>query len=79
MHKGEVMTILERMNIFSDRYGKNVSVNKTTWRYYRVGAGEPILWLTGGLRRAALGFAFMERLARCHLVIAPRLPASADD
>ncbi len=32
-----------------------------TWRYYRMGAGEPILWLTGGLRRAALGFAFMER------------------
>ncbi len=68
------MTILEHMHHFSDRYGKNVSVNKTTWRYYRVGTGEPILWLTGGLRRAALGFYFLERLARCHLVIAPDYP-----
>ena len=69
-----MMTILEHMNQFSDRFGKSVSVNKITWRYYRVGAGKPILWLTGGLRRAALGFAFMERLARCHLVIAPDYP-----
>ena len=68
------MTILEQMNHFSDRFGKSVIVNNTTWRYYRVGAGAPILWLTGGLRRVALGFAFMERLARCHLVIAPDYP-----
>jgi pimeloyl-ACP methyl ester carboxylesterase len=46
---GEVMTILEQMNHFSDRFGKSVIVNNTTWRYYRVGAGAPILWLTGGL------------------------------
>ncbi len=68
------MTILEQMNHFSEQFGKRVIVNKTTWRYYRVGAGAPILWLTGGLRRASLGFAFMERLARCHLVIAPDYP-----
>jgi pimeloyl-ACP methyl ester carboxylesterase len=68
------MTILEHMNHFSDRYGKSVSINKTTWRYYCVGAGAPILWLTGGLRRVALGFAFLERLATCHLVIAPDYP-----
>lgn len=69
-----MMTILEQMNHFSDQFGKEVIVNNTTWRYYRVGAGAPILWLTGGLRRAALGFAFMERLATCHLVIAPDYP-----
>ena len=68
------MTILEQMNQFSDRYGRSVSVNQTTWRYYRVGAGAPILWLTGGLRRAAFGFAFLERLATHHLVIAPDYP-----
>lgn len=68
------MTILEQMNLFSDRFGKGVIVNNTTWRYYRVGAGAPILWLTGGLRRAALGFAFMERLATRHTVIAPDYP-----
>ena len=68
------MTILEQMNHFSDRFGKQVNVNNTTWRYYSVGAGAPILWLTGGLRRVALGCAFMERLARCHLVIAPDYP-----
>lgn len=68
------MTILEQMNHFSDRFGKNVIVNNTTWRYYRLGAGAPILWLTGGLRRSAPGFAFAERLAARHTVIAPDYP-----
>jgi pimeloyl-ACP methyl ester carboxylesterase len=68
------MTIVEQMNLFSGQYGRSVSVNQTTWRYYRLGAGAPILWLTGGLRRAALGFAFLERLATRHLVIAPDYP-----
>ncbi len=68
------MNILEQMNQFSDQFGKRIVVNHTTWRYYHVGAGEPIFWLTGGLRRAALGYTFLERLARCHLVIAPDYP-----
>ena len=68
------MTILEQMNHFSDRYGKKVIVNNTTWRYYRLGAGTPIFWLPGGLRRAAFGFAFLERLAAHHTVIAPDYP-----
>lgn len=68
------MTILEQMNHFSDRFGKKVVVNNATWRYYRLGAGAPIFWLTGGLRRAAFGFAFMERFATRHSVIAPDYP-----
>jgi len=68
------MTILEQMNHFADRFGKQVVVNNTVWRYYRLGEGTPILWLTGGLRRAALGFAFMERLAARHTVISPDYP-----
>jgi pimeloyl-ACP methyl ester carboxylesterase len=68
------MTILEQMQAFSARFGKSVMVNHISWRYYRIGEGSPILWLTGGLRRAALGFAFMERLARSHTVIAPDYP-----
>lgn len=68
------MTVLEQMNHFSDRFGKIVIVSNTTWRYYRLGADTPILWLTGGLCRAALGFAFMERLATRHTVIAPDYP-----
>jgi len=68
------MTILEQMNCFSERFGKSIIVENTTWRYYRVGTGAPILWLTGGLRRAALGFAFMERLATRQSVIAPDYP-----
>jgi len=65
------MTILEQMNHFSEQYGKKVIANNTTWRYYRLGAGAPIFWLPGGLRRAAFGFAFLERLALHHTVIAP--------
>ena len=68
------MTILEQMNRFSDRFGKKVVVNNTTWRYYRLGVGAPILWLPGGLRRAAFGFAFLERLAVRHTVISPDYP-----
>jgi pimeloyl-ACP methyl ester carboxylesterase len=68
------MTILEQMNHFAEQCGKQVVVNNTAWRYYRLGAGLAILWLTGGLRRAALGFAFLERLAARHTVIAPDYP-----
>jgi len=68
------MTVLEQMKGFSERYGKQVVVNSVPWRYYRLGSGAPILWLTGGLRRAALGFGFMERLAARHSVIAPDYP-----
>ena len=68
------MTVWQQMNHFSDRFGKQVKVNDTTWHYYRLGAGAPILWLTGGLRRAAFGFAFIERLATRHSVIAPDYP-----
>jgi len=68
------VTVWEQINRFSDRFGKNVTVNGTSWRYYRLGVGAPILWLTGGLRRAALSFAFMERLAMHHAVIAPDYP-----
>jgi pimeloyl-ACP methyl ester carboxylesterase len=68
------MSVLAQMNLFADRYGKKVVIHNTTWRYYRLGEGSPILWLTGGLRRSALGFAFMERLARNHTVIAPNYP-----
>jgi pimeloyl-ACP methyl ester carboxylesterase len=68
------MTILEQVNCFRQQFGKHVFVANRPWRYYRLGMGAPVFWLTGGLRRAALGFAFMERLARRHTVIAPDYP-----
>jgi pimeloyl-ACP methyl ester carboxylesterase len=68
------MTILEQMKGFADRFGKTFTTDHTTWRYYRLGTGAPLLWLTGGLRRAAFGFAFMERLANRNTVIAPDYP-----
>ncbi len=68
------MTVLERIQSFSAQYGRDVSVNGRSWRYYRLGSGTPIFWLTGGLRRAALGFAFMERLAEHHTIVAPDYP-----
>ncbi len=68
------MTVQDQINHFSDYYGKQVIVNNRPWRYYRLGAGPPILWLTGGLRRVALGFLFMERLATRHTIVAPDYP-----
>ena len=69
------MTVLEKINCFSERYGKSVIADGTTWRYYRLGTGAPLLWLGGGLRRAAMGFAFLERLAARYTVIAPDYPS----
>src|SRR5512142_972866 len=68
------MTVLENINRFSEHYGRRAVVDGTTWRYYRLGNGTPLLWLAGGLRRAAMGFAFLERLAARHTVIAPDYP-----
>lgn len=68
------MTILEQMTCFAQQFGKEVIINGTHWRYYRLGTGAPIVWLTGGLRRAALSFAFMKQLAERHTVIAPDYP-----
>jgi pimeloyl-ACP methyl ester carboxylesterase len=65
------MRILEQINHFTARFGKQTVIHDHTWRYYRLGEGPTILWLTGGLRRAALGFAFMERLAQHYTVISP--------
>ena len=62
------------MRAFASRYGKEVVVDGTRWRYYKLGAGRPVLWLTGGLRRAAFGFGFLVRLGAQHTVIAPDLP-----
>lgn len=68
------MTVLEEVGRFSAQFGRDVVVERTVWRYYRLGVGPPIFWLTGGLRRGALGFAFLERLAAHHTVIAPDFP-----
>ncbi len=68
------MSLQENIQRFTGRYGKTIDVDGVEWRYYRLGAGSPILWLTGGLRRAAPGYAFLERLAGQHTVIAPDYP-----
>ncbi|HEX8993218.1 MAG TPA: alpha/beta hydrolase [Anaerolineales bacterium] len=75
------MAVLEQIQAFSRQYGRQLRVGSWNWRYYRLGSGSPILWLTGGLRRAALGFDFMQRLAAQHIVIAPDYPPvdSIDD
>ncbi len=69
------MSIQEAINRFSHQYGRMIEVDGVPWRYYRLGNGSPILWLTGGLRRAAVGFDFLQRLAEKHTVIAPDYPA----
>jgi pimeloyl-ACP methyl ester carboxylesterase len=65
------MTVLNEIHSFASQHGRQVRVQDRTWCYYRLGEGAPLLWLTGGLRRAALGFAFMQRLAAHHTLIAP--------
>ncbi|RPI26042.1 MAG: alpha/beta hydrolase [Chloroflexota bacterium] len=67
-------TIIQRIQKFSDNYGKDLSVEGVKWRYYRLGQGPVLLFLTGGLRRAAFGFGFMECLSSNYTVIAPDYP-----
>lgn len=64
-------SILQSIRQFAEQHGRDLTVQSTRWRYYTLGRGPAILWLTGGLRRAAFGFAFLEQLARTHRVIAP--------
>ena len=68
------MTFIVRTNRFCELFGKRVNVDGVQWSYYRLGAGTPVLWLTGGLRRAALACDFLEQLAARHTVIAPDYP-----
>lgn len=68
------MTIWENIQRFAKQYSRNITVSGTTWQYFRLGAGTPVLWLTGGLRRAAAGASFLEKLAERHLVIATDHP-----
>ncbi len=65
------MGILENTQKFEEQHARRLTISGQTWQYYRLGRGTPILWLTGGLRRAALGYAFLEKLAGRHVVVAP--------
>lgn len=67
-------TILEKIKAFENRYGMEITVNNVHSRYFMLGAGSPVFWLTGGLRRAALAFDALEAMAKEHLVIAPDYP-----
>jgi pimeloyl-ACP methyl ester carboxylesterase len=70
------MKTLEAIHSFEKQHGKSLTWGEQDWNYYRLGRGTPILWLTGGLRRSALGYSFLEQLAKKHTVIAPDYPAT---
>jgi pimeloyl-ACP methyl ester carboxylesterase len=74
MSQGMNNPILAGIDRFSQQHGRDVTVQSTRWRYYALGQGPVVLWLTGGLRRAAFGLAFLEGLARTHRVVAPDYP-----
>lgn len=66
--------ILHAIEAFSEEHGQVLTVGATRWRYYALGQGPAMFWLTGGLRRAAFGFVFLKQLARTHRVITPDYP-----
>lgn len=66
--------VLDPARRFAAQHARSVMSGGRTWRYHRLGSGPVLVWLTGGLRRAALGWGFMERLAATHTVIAPDYP-----
>ncbi|MDP9884649.1 pimeloyl-ACP methyl ester carboxylesterase [Sinomonas atrocyanea] len=73
-HQIEGHAVLARARRFTEARGRELAVGAAHWRYVRLGSGPAVLWLTGGLRRAALGSAFLERLAATHTVVAPDYP-----
>lgn len=66
--------VLASAQRFAAIHGRELTVGNVHWRYLRLGEGPPVLWLTGGLRRAALGYDFLERLGANHRVLAPDYP-----
>ncbi|HEY1155375.1 MAG TPA: alpha/beta hydrolase [Arthrobacter sp.] len=66
--------ILAAARRFTAAHGRKLRVGEVEWRYVRLGEGPPVLWLTGGLRRAGLGYDFLGRLALNHTVVAPDYP-----
>ncbi|MBM3120580.1 MAG: alpha/beta hydrolase [Chloroflexi bacterium] len=66
--------VLHAMEAFSEKHSRDLAVGPARWRYYALGQGPAVFWLTGGLRRAAFGYGFLECLARTHRVIAPDYP-----
>jgi pimeloyl-ACP methyl ester carboxylesterase len=66
--------ILQAMQHFGQLHGRDLTVGTARWHYSALGQGRALVWLTGGLRRAAFGFGFLERLSRTHRVIAPDYP-----
>ena len=66
--------ILSAARSFAAAHGRKLTVGDVEWRYVRLGEGPPVLWLTGGLRRAGLGYNFLGRLAGSHTVVAPDYP-----
>ena len=66
--------VLAAAQRFAAIHGRELMVGNVRWRYLRLGEGPPVLWLTGGLRRAALGYDFLERLGANHKVLAPDYP-----
>jgi pimeloyl-ACP methyl ester carboxylesterase len=66
--------ILAGIHHFTTVYGRELMVGGRRWRYHRLGTGPVVVWLTGGLRRAALGYPFLELLADRYTILAPDYP-----
>jgi hypothetical protein len=66
--------VLAQMRRFTGEHGKTLTVAGLRWRYHRLGTGPAVVWLTGGLRRAAFGYGFLELLGRRYTVLAPDYP-----
>jgi pimeloyl-ACP methyl ester carboxylesterase len=68
------MELTAEIQQFTRESRKTIKLGNISWNYYSLGFGTPILWLTGGLRRSALGFGFMRLLSKHNKVIAPDYP-----
>ena len=72
------MTVADQMARFADRHGKQLIVQAVPWRYYRLGAGPAVLWLTvcAGLRSPRRFWKFLPTITpSSHPTTRPCLPS----
>ncbi len=69
------MSFREKSIIFEEKYSKSITAGINHWKYYKLGKSkEVVLFLTGGLRKASIGFEFLEELAERYTVITADYP-----
>lgn len=69
------MEVKNRIELFIEKYRKLIIINGVKWSYYKLGnKKEYVTFLSGGLKKAKIGFETLENLSENYTIIAPDYP-----